>query len=69
MHFLKTGFVTETGMLSMDEDTLQGDQVQNFNTDLRGNFFYLTMTRSQINPSYESGKWMTVKVAKWSWKK
>ena len=27
------------------------------------------MTRSQINHSYESGKWMKVKVAKWCWKK
>ena len=27
------------------------------------------MTRSHINPSYESGKWMKVKVAKWCCKK
>ena len=27
------------------------------------------MTTSQINPSYECGKWMKVKVAKWCWKK
>ena len=25
----------------------------------------LIMTTSQINPSYECGKWMKVKVAKW----
>ena len=37
--------------------------------------YYLTgrvnlyTTRSQINPSYECGKWMKVKVAKWCWKK
>ena len=29
----------------------------------------LIMTTSQINPSYECGKWMKVKVAKWCWKK
>ena len=27
------------------------------------------MIRSQINPSYECGIWMKVKVAKWCWKK
>ena len=26
-------------------------------------------TRSQINPSYLSGKWMKMEVAKWCWKK
>ena len=32
-------------------------------------YIYTYMTRSQINPSYECGKWMKVKVAKWCWKK
>ena len=31
--------------------------------------FFSRMTRSQINHSYESGKWLKVKVAKWCWKK
>ena len=31
--------------------------------------FSSNMTRSQFNHSYESGKWMKVKVAKCCWKK
>ena len=40
-----------------------------YSTKEWGKYVIFNMTRSQINHSYESGRWMKVKVAKCCWKK